>query len=146
MTQNMGDQVSQLAQNMDQQLNQLTQDMGSQVTQMTRDMDGQMLGMRSKLDDTVKMMSEELTEAIASMNGGLDGVKSDIANKVHKENVQSYRNIQALLKELDHREEELKEADSRATSLRKRFALVSTFAAVDFVALLVILLKLFGIF
>ncbi len=73
-------------------------------------------------------MEEALKAAVES----LDAIKQDISDKIHNENVLQYRNLQDLLKEMDHSEEDLEIITDRLDSISKKQIITMVFAILGF--------------
>lgn len=96
-----------------------------------------------KLNESQIAEVKELLDTTATR---LDSVKTDLSEKVHKENVKYYRNIQDLFKEFDSRMEKMNDMEKGLGSVRGYVKCLTWFSILNFVVLIGFLLYSLGIF
>lgn len=91
-------------------------DVETQVDRMMQTLRGSVDDLEQRIQQQVAdnqenaaVQTQAVKDTLEDMTSGLDAIKGELSEKVHSENVQQYRNIQDLLKELDNREETAKE-------------------------------------
>lgn len=89
-------------------------------------------------------ISSVLTE-VSQIRTDMETVKGELFEKVHSENVKVYRNVQDLMKEMDHSQEAEAEAEAKFKSVRMGLNAVTVLTVVNLAAAAVTLLNLFGI-
>ena len=89
---------------------------------------------------------EELVKSLSSVNDQLEGLKPEIADKIHTENVKCYRNIQDLFKGFEDQIEKIETVDQNVRFLKKIMKILTGLAAADLIGVLLVLLHAVGIF
>lgn len=92
--------------------------------------------------------SQEVKNTLEEMSKGLDGIKADLGDKVHDENVKVYRNIQDLMKEMDRSEDQNEKNDlleQKIASLRGQNIVLTVFGIINLCLSSVVILVLLGI-
>ena len=96
----------------------------TQVDRVLDELRTEMTSLEEKLCDASQ--TKEIQETLSAVSESVEGIKSDLYDKVHNENVKVYRNIQDLLKERDEQDTSLDETKDQF----KRFGGRVTFATV----------------
>ena len=88
-----------------------------------------------KMNETLKSVEDKMTSMEQTLSEGADigGIKGDIFDKIHDENVRMYRNIQYLLKERDENDERFKNLETR---IKKTNSKISILLLVSIITLL----------
>lgn len=89
--------------------------------------------------------AEELKTSLAQIEEQLTLVKTEISDKVHTENVKSYRNIAELFKNMEEKVEEISVFNRRLQPMRGVAITAMVFAILDFIALVGLFLINLGI-
>ena len=92
--------------------------------------------------------SQEVKNTLEEMSKGLDGIKADLGDKVHDENVKVYRNIQDLMKEMDRTQEQNEKddvIDKKLLYLHHQTIVLTVFSIVNLGVGAVVILMLLGI-
>ncbi|MCR5667821.1 MAG: hypothetical protein K6G05_02065 [Lachnospiraceae bacterium] len=92
--------------------------------------------------------SQEVKNTLAQMLKGLDGIKGDLGDKVHDENVKVYRNIQDLMKEMDRSEDQEEKStllESKVSTLHTQNIILTIFSMFNMALTAVVILVLLGI-
>lgn len=92
---------------------------------------------------------EELKTAFRKLNEKLDGMKFELGDRIHTENVKCYRNIKGLFTDLDGKLAETELGNDSMEKIRKSFKgwkFFSFFAFADFILILVYILYSMGLF
>ena len=150
-------QVSGLSQNLAHELNQSTEKTRQVVETATQNMIDQntrsLEGLKEQLDQLSHL--EQIGELSTEMNSQISTLKTDIADKIHAEDVKCYRNIQAsmdeqskLLSEGDEktRQHIQEQVDSLSVQMRKQSKLLKVtlvFTILNFIGAVGILAFLF---
>lgn len=100
-------------------------DVNVQVDRMMQSIKENMDELEDKISSQVESnetaaeeQAKAMQETLNSMNESLEVIKADLSEKVHTENVKVYRNIQDLMKELDHSEEDLADRSDKFVTLK----------------------------
>ena len=100
-------------------------DVNVQVDRMMQSIKENMDELEDKISSQVESnetaaeeQAKAMQETLNSMNESLEIIKADLSEKVHTENVKVYRNIQDLMKELDHSEEDLADRSDKFVTLK----------------------------
>ena len=100
-------------------------DVNVQVDRMMQSIKKNMDELEDKISSQVESnetaaeeQAKAMQETLNSMNESLEVIKADLSEKVHTENVKVYRNIQDLMKELDHSEEDLADRSDKFATLK----------------------------
>ena len=100
-------------------------DVNVQVDRMMQSIKKNMDELEDKISSQVESnetaaeeQAKAMQETLNSMNESLEVIKADLSEKVHTENVKVYRNIQDLMKELDHSEEDLADRSDKFVTLK----------------------------
>ena len=75
---------------------------------------------RNFLSNSMMSQEKKINESLDGMNRQLEGMKTEISDKIHSEDVKVYRNLQDFIKEQDHHEDDEKQLVKRYKSLRNR--------------------------
>lgn len=93
----------------------------SAVSESTRDELNDIFSDQQNFISTSMLTQEKkLDESMRGMESSLEGVKNELSDKIHAEDVRVYRNLQDFIKEQDHHEEDAKLLESKYKSLRNR--------------------------
>ena len=98
---------------------------------------------------SVKNVSESMQGISSSMNSvseRLDTMKSELSEKVHTENVKSYRNMQSLIEELDKKLENVELGENSMKTMKSLLRAAIILGAVNLAGLIGVLLCEFGVF
>ncbi|MQN00776.1 MAG: hypothetical protein DUD27_05615 [Lachnospiraceae bacterium] len=95
------------------------------------------------VNESVNEIKETLTQPAESSS--LDDVRQDLADKIHSENVQAYRNIKETIKGMDRTDEMDISFEEKYQSLKHKFIPVIIFLIANLALTAVILLHLFDI-
>lgn len=123
-----------------QQMEQFSKGMDAKLAQVSIQMDSGLENLNGKLDLGLESLNGKLDSGLESLNGklnsGLEGLngkldlgfgsiekkldvcKGELSDKVHSENVKSYRNVQALVEELTEKLEAKEQGGERKKSAR----------------------------
>lgn len=112
-----------------QQMEQFSKGMDAKLAQVSIQMDSGLENLNGKLDSGLESLNGKLNSGLEGLNGKLDlgfgsiekkldVCKGELSDKVHSENVKSYRNVQALVEELTERLEAKEQGGERKKSAR----------------------------
>lgn len=96
----------------------------TQVDRVLDELRAEMTSLQDKVADASQ--TKEIQETLTNVSESVEGIKSDLYDKVHNENVKVYRNIQDLLKERDEQDTSMEETKDQF----KRFGGKVTFTTV----------------
>ncbi len=107
-------------------------DVETQVDRMMKTLRTNMDHLEKRMEDQIASNQEHaaeqtkhVKETLEEMTTGLDAIKTDLSEKVHSESVLQYRNIQDLMNEMDHSEEESAANEKKFAGLRKRTTFIT---------------------
>ncbi len=112
-----------------QQMEQFSKGMDAKLAQVSIQMDSGLENLNGKLDSGLESLNGKLNSGLEGLNGKLDlgfgsiekkldVCKGELSDKVHSENVKSYRNVQALVEELTEKLEAKEQGGERKKSAR----------------------------
>lgn len=90
--------------------------------------------------------ARELKESLEQIQEQLTFLKAELSDKVHAENVKCYRNIQALLKQMERRLDDIGELGQKAASMRTFLFVILGLTAFNVISAIVVMLAQFGAF
>lgn len=91
------------------------------VAESTRDELNEIFSDQQNFISTSMLTQEKkINDSLRGMESGLEGMKNELSDKIHSEDVKVYRNLQDFIKEQDHHEEDSKILEARYKSLRNR--------------------------
>lgn len=88
---------------------------------------------KSFLSNSMLTQEKKLSESLNGMSRQLDGMKDEISEKIHSEDVKVYRNLQDFIQEQDNSEDEEKKLLKRYKSLRNREYINMVLTVVDII-------------
>ncbi len=88
---------------------------------------------KSFLSNSMLTQEKKLSDSLNGMSRQLDGMKDELSEKIHSEDVKVYRNLQDFIQEQDHSEEEEKKLLKRYKSLRNREYINMVLTVVDII-------------
>lgn len=88
----------------------------------------------------------EVKQLLDNVTSQLDSIKTDLSEKVHSENVKSYRNIQELFSEFDTKIAKMDEMEKNVLGIKNYVKCLTWFSIVNFVVLIAYILFSLGIF
>ena len=103
----------------------------------------------TQAEDNKKLQEEQAAKVealLGEVNSRLDVMKNELAEKVHSENVKSYRNTQDLFKEFGESLEKLDAIDRNAASARGYVKCLTWLSGINFVVLVGYILYSLGVF
>ena len=79
-----------------------------------------------KMTETLKSVEDKMTSMEQTLSEGTDitGIKGDIFDKIHDENVRVYRNIQDFMKERDENDERFKNLENRIKETNSKISIL----------------------
>ena len=115
--------VVQISRNMEKQLEQISMGNDAKMAQISVQFDsgvenlkGELTRQLEQLESLKQALSDKLGENLA---GQLEAMKAELAEKVHTENVKSYRNMQSLIEELGEKLDTGEQQERRTKSLKR---------------------------
>jgi hypothetical protein len=84
----------------------------------------------------IGMMTQELKESFAQVEEQLAGVKVELSDKIHSENVKSYRNISDLFRGMEDRTDCLQDIEVDVSKTKKCSAVTIVFSVLNLLAIL----------
>lgn len=124
----------------------LTENQIEELKNTLGDLNGQQMEeIKNTLGSLSAQQAEDLKEALSDLNAQLDVVKTDISEKVHSENVQSYRNIADLLKSVDEKLDKINEIEKKVISTRNCTVAVLIFSILNLLGIVGLALIALGI-
>ena len=111
-------QMEQFSKGMDAKLAQVSIQMDSGLENLNGKLDSGLESLNGKLDSGLEGLNGKLDLGFGSIEKKLDVCKGELSDKVHSENVKSYRNVQALVEELTEKLEAKEQGGERKKSAR----------------------------
>ncbi len=118
----------------------IAMDVETQVDRMLASLKVSMDDLENRIEAQVANNQESAAEqtkavkdTLQEMTESLDGIKAEVSDRVHSENVKEYRNIQELLKELDHSEEQAEQAQKRYDKLKGKLTGVTVLSVINMI-------------
>lgn len=162
-------------QSVDVHVEQISKKLEGQIGQMNRGIDAKMAQVAVQLDDGVQGMEQQLQvqnqqlnelkeqigNIVSELNKGtddqlkasveelvtkLDTMKNELSEKVHTENVKSYRNIQTLMEELDGKLGQVELGDNSMKTMKGYLKAIIVLGVLNLVAVAGLILYEVGIF
>lgn len=121
----------------------------------TEQLEGQTKSIQATLQgfssDLAKISAEveKLAEASGQEDEGddkLEAVKTELSEKIHRENVKCYRNIQTLLEELEAKIEHVEVGTQSMKVMKSYFGVLIILGVVNFAGVVAIIAHMFGFF
>ena len=131
LNQTVSDQVDGLIVKVEDKIGSLSEDLKTTMTDGVK-------------DNTVKV--DEMKADLADMKQQLEQFRNDLAEKVHDEDVQCYRNIQSLFDDFGEKVDRLEALDTRVSSIKGYLKCLSWFSVVNFIVLVGFILYQLGVF
>ena len=88
---------------------------------------------KSFLSNSMLTQEKKLSESLNGMSRQIDGMKDELSEKIHSEDVKVYRNLQDFIQEQDHSDEDEKKLLKRYKSLRNREYINMVLTIVDII-------------
>lgn len=104
ITEEVAKQIDSLINKVSEKMDAIGESLGKELT------DGQKIN---------EQQAEELKDMLSELNVQLDGVKTDLSDKVHSENVKCYRNLAELLKSVELKLDGANEIEKKVSSVHK---------------------------
>ncbi len=100
-----------------------------------------------KVSESLKTVEEKVSSMEQSISEGADlgGIKGDIFDKIHDENVRVYRNIQDFMKERDENDDRFGKLEASVKETNAKINLVMLIAILDLLIAGVVLLTVIGV-
>ena len=99
--------------------------------------------LQDKMADSAQ--SEQMQETLNSVSESVEGIKTDLYEKVHNENVKVYRNIQDLLKERDEQDTSLDQTNTQFKKVGSKVNFATIIGVLNLGVVVAILLALLDI-
>ena len=115
----------------------------TQVDRVLQELRVEMSGLQEKLEDAAQ--TKEIQDTLASVSESVEGIKTDLYDKVHNENVKVYRNIQDLLKERDEQDTSMDETNSQFKKVGGKVTFATVLGVLNLGVVVAILLSLLEI-
>ena len=101
-----------------EELKEKERQLQQQMEQFSKGMDAKLAQVSIQMDSSLENLNRKLDSGFGSIEKKLDVCKGERSDKVHSENVKSYRNVQALAEELNEKLEEKEQGGERKKSAR----------------------------
>ena len=101
-----------------EELKEKERQLQQQMEQFSKGMDAKLAQVSIQMDSSLENLNRKLDSGFGSIEKKLDVCKGELSDKVHSENVKSYRNVQALAEELNEKLEEKEQGGERKKSAR----------------------------
>ena len=147
---------AEVGRHIDHLMEQVSQKMDELQTTMNRQMeDGRKLNNEQadnlrdsieKANESENARTEQLISALSSVNEQLEGLKAELSEKIHNENVKCYRNIQDLFKGFEDQIEKIETVDQNVKSVRGFNKFLTWISVINFLTLVGFILYSVGVF
>ena len=125
-------QTTQISGQMEEQMEQLTKGMDTKLAQVSIQLDSGLENLTRQLTELTYRQNaqtgvdsqreeerqKQLKQSMDALAGRLEASRSELSDKIHSENVKSYRNVQALVEELLEKLEEKEQSKEHKKSAR----------------------------
>lgn len=101
-----------------EELKEKERQLQQQMEQFSKGMDAKLAQVSIQMDSGLENLNGKLDLGFGSIEKKLDVCKGELSDKVHSENVKSYRNVQALVEELTEKLEAKEQGGERKKSAR----------------------------
>ena len=101
-----------------EELKEKERQLQQQMEQFSKGMDAKLAQVSIQMDSGLENLNRKLDSGFGSIEKKLDVCKGELSDKVHSENVKSYRNVQALVEELTEKLEAKEQGGERKKSAR----------------------------
>ena len=88
---------------------------------------------KSFLSNSMLTQEKKLSESLNGVSRQMDGMKDELSEKIHSEDVKIYRNLQDFIQSQDHSEEDDKKTEKRFKKLRFWGILTAVLTVVDII-------------
>ena len=140
---------TQISSGMQVDLTEVTDGMRSDMNELSTEMRNNIAEIKETVQTTLVDQTADMKSTIdgmsATLNDGFEGVKNDLGEKVHSENVKVYRNIQDLLKEMDTTEDQREMLETQIGKLKSQNFILTVLSAINFGMLVIVILFQMGI-
>ena len=93
----------------------------------------------------IKEHNEKLKETITGLEWQFDRIKNEICEKIHTEDVNCYRNMQALIEESDKKLDKIEEEVLSIASSQTKLTIVIIFTVLNFAGIAGIIARMMGL-
>lgn len=135
------EQIDGMVEKVDAKLNELNETFAERLAENAANSAEQHEEVRTLIEEH----NSSLTETIEALNGQFDDIKNDIYEKIHTEDVKCYRNMQALIEESDKKLEEVKNEVAEIRFLKSGYRVIMVFVELNFVGMIVLILRALNI-
>ncbi len=115
----------------------------TQVDRVLQELRQEMSTLQDKVADASQ--TKEIQDTLASVSQSVEGIKTDLYDKVHNENVKVYRNIQDLLKERDEQDTSMEETNDQFKKVGGKATFAIILGVLNLGVVVAVLLALLGI-
>ena len=136
-----------------QEADKLNQTVEEQIQVLVGNVEKKMDDLSSSLQETMKESvtangekTDEMKAVVTQMQEELTKTKTEIAEKVHEENVTCYRNIQSLFDEMKEQIDKVEEAGQSIGSIKSYVKCLAWFSIINFIVLVGYILYQLGVF
>ncbi len=134
------EQIDGLVAKVDARLNELNETFAERLAENAVNCTEQNEEVRAMITE----QNEKLSETVKRLDGQFDGVKNEICEKVHNENVKCYRNMQALMEESDKKLDALREDIGQIESVKNMTKAICAFAVLNLIGVAVLIAAALG--
>ena len=124
---------------------QITEQFG-EVKQVSDKLDEIKSELSDKIDATKDTLSNKLDETKTELTEKQDTTKSELSDKIHTESVQSYRNTQELIKNLDNHLNKMDDLDKKISSTKSLSTTIVVLTILDILGVAAAVVLSLGIF
>ncbi len=114
--------VVQISRNMEKQLEQISMGNDAKMAQISLQFDDGVAALKKEIVEQIEKLEsirQELSDKLGENLGEqLDTMKTELSEKVHTENVKSYRNMQSLIEELEGKLDTAEQGEKRSRSVK----------------------------
>lgn len=133
--------------------NQVSEELNQSIQQVMGKMDAfmQSIGERllTEMTDNLdgnKEMLKGIEETVHLVNQAVDGMKKDISENIHEENVRNYRNVQMVIGELEHKMVQKEDHNKDVKSMKTMLQCATWVSVINFMAIVGYILFQAGVF
>jgi uncharacterized protein YukE len=137
--------IDSLVEEVNAKMDQMENSIGRELTESLQSEEQKADQRADQLQRSIEQMAEQVgnTDQITDQ---LDNVKTVLAEKIHSENVQSYRNMSELVKNVDERLNKVSELEGQVKKVKNMSMGVLILTLINLAGVIVSILAIFEIF
>ena len=152
LSRSMTGEMDNLSRNLNSDMNNIGRSLSGDIQSIEQSFGGSLEETRKITEEQTAQMrvavnqaNSQMLDTLGELNEQLQGLKQELTEKVHTENVKSFRNIQDLFKVLGEKLDHVNDLEESVKTIKVCVMGALVFGVMDFFGFLAIVLKIFGI-